>query len=299
MQGRLLGLLVVAGVVVSGCLAQPAPQQAPGLAPASAEAAPAPAFRLEAQGCVEGGGHSAHPKWDDYLPEPWRPADVQDDVGPVVLTSEWFLHPGQAVSQETMGNYHATVACDAWSLDGRPLDGHVFGFVGMKVEPPPFDAGPPADRHYLVTVLATSDHGLQETLHGLGFHASMTAGVAALDATGLFHNVLDTEDHGVYESRFPTAEMGPMVPRMRLWWQLENDDGTFSPISLDLANEGGTHLRGQANAGWFSHLRTEDHAPLPGAAGDIYGLAYQGFDRVVEPGPARLDVRLQEAYIHA
>ncbi|HEV8361749.1 MAG TPA: hypothetical protein VGR28_14970 [Candidatus Thermoplasmatota archaeon] len=285
--------------LLAGCTA-PAAQQSSLRAPAAV--APMddglPDLRLEGTACLEGGGHSEHPKIADWLPEPWLPADVQEDIGTQPVTTEFYSHPMQTLPEPngTMGNYHATVLCDGWSLNGQALEHHVFGFVGMRIEAPPFDAGPSADRHYLITVLATSDHGLHELFHSLGFHATLTKGTAEWQAPDVFHNLLDTEDHGVYESIFTTKEVGPMPPLMRLWWQLENDDGTFSPIALDMANAGGKHLLAPAY-GWFSHLRTHDHDPLPGAAGEISGLVYQDFDRVITLGP-RPPVKLAEAYVH-
>lgn len=288
----LVGLLLA----LAGCTA-PAAEPAP-VQPAQTPAEPAMGeFRLEGTSCLEGGGHSVHPRRyaDILIPEPWVAADVLQDVGPQLTYSET---PQDGVPEEgdTWGNYHATVVCRDWSRDGDALEGHVFGFVGARVEPQPFDPGPPAERHYIITVLATSDHALHEFLHAQGFHASMTKGTAEWRAEGLFHNLLDTEDHGVYESLFRTGEAGPMPGTMRLWYQKENGDGSFSPLALDMANTGGTHLWAEPN-GYFSHLRTHDHDPIPGAAGQIAGLVYAGFDRVVTLGP-RPDVRLEEAYIH-
>lgn len=286
--GRLLLLLLA--LVVAGCAAPAAEPFAEETA-SPATAPTLPELRLEATGCLEGGGHSVHRNYPDYLPDPWVPADVIDDVGPQVVHSEF----GGVVLGPTMGNYHATVVCESWTLNGEARD-MLLGFVGMKVEAPPFDDGAPT-KHYLITVIATSDPALQEILHHAGFHATLTKGEATWMPGGSLYTVLDTEDHGIYESAFVTKEHKPMdAGPFRLWWQKENADGTFSPIALDLRNTGGTHLVAEAQ-GWFHHLRTEDHAPLPGAGGWTAGLAYEDFDRVITLGP-RPDVKLEEAYVH-
>jgi hypothetical protein len=88
-----------------------------------------------------------------------------------------------------------------------------------------------------------------------------------------------------------------MPASYRLWFQKDNGDGTFSPVSLDVRNEGGARLRAQGFYGTFTHMGTEDHAPLPGAAGESPAVAYTGFARTITPGPAP-DVRLKEAYVH-
>ena len=264
-------------------------------------------FRFEASDCVEGGGHSVHPELPDYLPDPWDPADVMDDTGKPPLTTEFWSHPTEALPEEgnTMGNWHVTMMCGSDSLDGRAIDGHVFGYVGMRIEAPPFDNGTPADRHYLITVIASNDAGFRELLHHRGFHATDAFGHVGYDWGPVnpsafepyFHNILDTAAHGVYESYFRPEAAGEMPGSFRLWFQKENGDGTFSPIALDITNEGGSRLRAQGFYGTFTHLETEDHAPLPGAGGESPALAYTGFNRVITPGPMP-DVKLDEAYIH-
>lgn len=256
-------------------------------------------FQFSGTDCIEGGGHSVHPELPDYLPDPWDPADVMDDTGTPPLTTEFWAHPDQAIPQEgnTMGNWHVTMMCGSSSLDGRALPDHVFGYVGMRIEAPPFDAGTPVERHYLITVVASNDAGLREHLHHRGFHATDATGHVGLQESGLFHNVLDTADHGVYEACFRPEPAGDMPGSYRLWFQKDNGNGTFSPIALDVLNDGGSRLRAEGFYGTFTHLETEDHAPLPGAGGESPAVAYTGFSRTIVPGPAPA-VFLDEAYIH-
>jgi hypothetical protein len=264
-------------------------------------------FVFQANGCTEGGGHSVHPKLPNYLPDPWEMGDVMDDTGKPPLTTEFWSHPDQALPEDgnTMGNWHVTMQCVSASLDGRGLADHVFGYVGMRVEPPVFDTGEPVDRHYLITVIATNDKDFREMLHHRGFHATDATGHVGMDGgpagelgTGLyFHNILQTADHGTYEAYFRPEAAGEMPSSFRLWFQKDNGDGTFSPIALDVHNEGGSRLRAAGFYGTFTHLETEDHAPLPGAGGESPAVAYTGFDRVITPGPTP-DIRLAEAYVH-
>lgn len=265
-------------------------------------------FTFAGTDCIEGGGHSVHPELPDYLPDPWDPADVMDDTGKPPLTTEFWSHPDQALPQEgnTMGNWHVTMQCASSSLDGRELTAHVFGYVGMRIEAPPFDTGAPVDRHYLITVVASNDADFRERLHHAGFHATDAVGHVGTDwgpvgplyaAEPYFHNILDTADHGVYESYFRPEPAGEMPASYRLWFQKENADGTFSPVSLDVHNDGGSRLRAQGFYGTFTHLETQDHAPLPGAGGESPAVAYTGFGRTITLGPAP-DVKLEEAYIH-
>lgn len=302
-MSRSLAAFALIGFLVAGC--SEAPDTDPGAGTpgghdhGDGSGADAPGFLFQATDCIEGGGHSVHPEFEDYLPDPWDPADVMDDTGKPPLTSEFWAHPDGAIPEEgnTMGNWHVTMMCGTSSLDGRALTDHVFGYVGMRIEAPPFDTGAPVDRHYLITVVASNDAGLRELLHHRGFHATDATGHVGMQDTGLFHNILDTADHGVYESYFAPEAAGPMPTSYRLWFQKDNGDGTFSPIALDVANEGGSRLRAQGFYGTFTHLETEDHAPLPGAGGECPAVAYTGFARVITPGPTP-DIRLDEAYIH-
>lgn len=290
-------LLILVVLFLAGCASTtPSPSNLDDGAAAAIEPS---SFLFEATDCVEGGGHSVHAKIPGYLPDPWLPADVQDDTGTPLLTTEPWAHPMDPVPEEnnTMGNWHVTMMCASSTLDGRALTNHVFGYVGMRVEAPPFDTGTPVDRHYLITVVASNDAQFRERLHHLGFHATDAVGHVGVLDSGLFHNVLDTSDHGVYESYFLPEPAGAMPAKFRLWFQVENDDGTFSPVALDVLNTDGLRLRAQGGYGTFTHLETADHAPLPGAGGESPAVAYTDFDRVITPGP-RPDVRLPEAYIH-
>jgi hypothetical protein len=177
----------------------------------------------------------------------------------------------------------------------------------MRIEPPPFDPLPHADHEYLATVMAVSEPRVLEALHALGFHATPTKGTSEFDpmVPGLFHNLLDTQDHGRYEARFLTQDGGKAPPTVRLWWQMENADGSFAPVALDVANTGGLHLTDTPN-GVFTHTGTHDHdndtgiatLPMPGAGGNIAGLVYKDIaQRVVTIGP-RPDVKLEKTYMH-
>jgi hypothetical protein len=256
-------------------------------------------FTLASTDCLEGGGHSVHPELPDYLPEPWDPADVMEDTGKPPVYTEAPFHPQYVVPQDgnSMGNWHVAVTCGSDAFNGRDLAEHVFGYVGMRVEPPPFDEGPPADRHYLVTVISSNDGAVREALHHAGFHATDATGWAVVRDDGVFHSILDTDGHGVYESYFMPMPGGDMPGRFRLWFQMENGNGTFSPVALDVENTGGERLRADPY-GTFTHLETEDHAPLPGAGGESPQVAYTGFSRTMTLGP-RPSVYLEEAYVHS
>lgn len=297
-------------LAVAGCVETPAAWDGDAATPASlaADEAPTP-LGLAATACTEGGGHSVHPRMFDPLPDPWVAADVLDDVGPQLLYSE-VPDPTSPVPKEgnTIGNYHATVWCEGWTLDGEPLEDVVFGFVGMKVEPPLFeDAAEPATHHYLVTVIASSHEEINARLRAAGIAAISASAARTSAPDGTLRIQMWTEGNGEYDSIFRPKEVGANgATRVRLWWQEGYGHGDhasasqaadgYRPLALDLVTTGGRHHVAEGQ-GYFSHSGTAHHAPLPGAYGHTAALLYDGFDRTFAFGP-RPDVRFPDAYDH-
>ena len=321
---RIALTLLVAALMLPGCVSEPVTDaDGVGAADALADAAAPSPLGLAGTSCMEGGGHSVHPKslWASgqvrVVPDPWVPADVLDDVGPQLTFSE-IPDPERPIPENgnTMGNYHATMWCDAWTLDGAPRDDVFLGFVGMKVEDPRWfgDAGGAAQptHQYVVTVVASNDDEVLARLHA--------GGIAAMKATATRDELPDgtlrirmfTEGNGAYDSLFkPKADGDMHATHVRLWWQMPLDDaghehghddgphmeGAFRPVALDLFAQGGAHAVAEAQ-GYFSHTGTQHHEPLPGAYGHTAAVLYTGFDRVVEWGPRVGDVTLDWAYVH-
>lgn len=316
MRARLILAVLAIAAGAAGCVTPagaPADEGSPVVA--AATGAPDAPLGLAGTSCWEGGGHSVHPIAYNPLPGPWMPADVIDDVGEQFLYSE-VPDPMNPVPTKggTMGNWHATMMCEGWSLDGAEAASTFFGYVGMKVEPPVFDnASIPATHHYLVTVLATSDDALLARLQAAGFGATRSTAARETVADGMTRVQMWTEGNGDYDSLFRPKEVGEMTAtRIRLWFQsipeghgghhepdaerADRATGEFRPIALDLVSTGGTHLTAEGQ-GYFSHSGTAHHAPLPGAYGHIAAFGHSGFDRTFEWGP-RPDVVLREAYLH-
>lgn len=308
--------MVVFALLTAGCVDVPEADPGTTLDAAIAEGAPGAPLGLAGTSCWEGGGHSVHPIVYNPLPEPWMPADVIGDVGAQLVYSE-MPDPANPIPQEgtTMGNWHATVLCEGWTLDGVEKPDLLLGYVGMKVEPPPFDdASEPASHHYLVTVIATNDDDLLARLQEAGYAAIRATAEKMVAPDGTVRVQMFTDGNGEYDSLFRPKEMGAMeATRIRIWYQSTPDGhgvhghepsgerpdraaGEFRPIALDLVSTGGTHIAAEGQ-GYFSHSGTAHHAPLPGAYGQAAAFGHVGFDRVVEWGP-RPDVVLAEAYLH-
>lgn len=282
-------------LVLAGCLGAGTTPLAP------ADAAPAP-LGLEGDGCSWGGGHSIHTHEiaPQIVPEPWKVADVVEDIG----AQPTYSDPGEqvyGVATSGWGNWHTNLACASWTLDGEDAPGLVLGMVLARVEAPPFDPAP-VHRNYIVNVIASDSDALNARLMARGWMSMGATGQLSW-ADGTLHHVLATDMHGTYESLFRTRDVGALEDDVvRLWYQKENANGTFSPVAVDLriVGEPPTHALADPE-GYFSHTGTDDHALLlgqpSGVAGQIAGLAYRGFSFRLEWGPEPA-VALDEAYSH-
>lgn len=297
-----LGLVVL----VPGCLQDATPE--PGtleedVVPANTQVTSP--LDLKGEACTQGGGHSVHPQevagaWDlsATVPEPWRVADVLGDTGDQLVYSE-VPDPTTPIPEEgnTWGHYHATLMCKAWTLDGEPLSEDVlFGFVGPKVQTPAF-AEPTGDNEYLSTVIATNHEAIYERLQEGGVDAMWATGGIQHDPPGPVRVDMRTDHNGEYLSIYELNELGSFnQDTIRLWSQSENDNGTFTPIAVDMHVQGGTHYGAQQQA-YFHHMATAHHWPLPGAGGNTAAVHYEGFNVQFAWGPTP-NVALDAHYDH-
>lgn len=297
----LLAALALAGCLGAGATVRPA---STGAALLGADGMPLPPLALAGSSCTWGGGHSVHTFQfaGQIIPEPWKAADVMDDIGPQLSYSD----PGEqiyGIPSTGWGNWHTNLVCKAWTLDNKttPL---TFGMVLTRVEPPTFDASP-VHRNYIVNVIASDNAALNMRLMMDGWMSMPATGQVSWD-DGVFHHVLATQMHGTYESLFRTRDAGALQDDIvRLWFQKANEDKTFSPVSIDMriAGAGGkppAHVIADPD-GYFSHTNTEDHAFVAGqpsgVAGQIAGFVVTGFDASFSWGPAP-PVKLEKEYAH-
>ncbi|MHB8605722.1 MAG: hypothetical protein ACYDCK_10755 [Thermoplasmatota archaeon] len=306
-MSRLVLVLVAVVVLTAGCIASsksPASPTALGSASNAgtdgmAMGAKLMPLALNGTSCTWGGGHSIHThQYDSILPLPWKPADVIEDIG----TQPSYSDPGEQVYgvmvNSGWGNWHTNMECSAWTLNGEKKE-LTFGMILTRIVPPSFDTNP-VPRNYMVNVIASSDKQFNDILMAAGWMAMPASGYIDWTTTpDTFHHLLDAGDHGVYESIFHTKDVGPMKDDViRLWYQHANPDKTFTPVAIDMKiTKKGEHYWGDLQ-GYFSHTRTHDHDPVPGAYGQIAGLVYTGFDASFGWGP-QTNVMLDKAYEHA
>jgi hypothetical protein len=320
MARTLVGILVVAfSLATAGCLQNGAPSRAdePGAAGQDSHdheaRVPLANLELDFFGCAEGGGVSLYPTQEGSSGpvEPFQVANIQDDVGnPLIGSYGLPLLPGQA----SMGIWHISFQCERHTIDGvdhGPVQG---GWVGMRILPPPWDESG-IKRQYFVTDFSFSNWDLTSRFKADGVHASRTLDSAIHWLPASFiHQVFNDEEHGIFETHakvrpYRDMETGPM--RFWLLISLEADGhshdatGHYRPISFDLANAAPEKAKPQHlvvdGTGWLSHTRTHNHdigpVGVPGAAGNVGGLVWTGFDRTVRAGPAP-DLVLEKTWIH-
>jgi hypothetical protein len=293
---------LVALAALAGCLADTTSGDELDAAEADAEDE-APELALEGEDCMLGGAQSVHPReipgWNvsATVPDPWRVADVIEDAGEQYTYSE-VPDPTQPKPQqgETWGHWHASMVCETWRLDGEVREDLAFGFVGPKVQTPGF-APSDSDDAFLATVVGTGDEALYEALQRGGVDVMDVQIATERTSPDEVAIGMNTAHNGEYLSVYRLDDMGPIEDEhLRLWYQHENVDGTYSPIAIDITREGGTH-RGEAGDGYFHHSDTAQHWPLPGAYGNSAAAHYEGFDVSFAWGPTP-DVTLEENYVH-
>jgi hypothetical protein len=297
----IMGVAIVA--LLAGCISSPSSSvSSVGTAATHAGAAP---FAVEMKRCHEGGGVSLYNMQDGQSgpTKDFKVADVQDDVGdPVVGSYGVPIPPGG----KTTGIWHVSVVCDSYALNGveqsGPLD---WGWVGMKIQPPAWDHSG-IQRQFFVADLSLKDKGLVQDLRDeRGIHASLSQDVKVeWIAPQVFHQLLDDQDHGVFESRAAMKDYRAFKPGTTRFWMLipigmkgmdmghdesgemEDAPGTqYRAVAFDLVDSGsGTQMVAQAT-GLLTHTRTNEHAIVAGqpngAAGNLAEVLYDGFDRAL------------------
>jgi len=271
-------------------------------------ALPMSGLDLQLQGCREGGGVSLYNMQEGETGPvvPFRKTSISDDTGnPSVASYGQPIPPGGA----TWGIWHISFVCEEHIVNGvakGPLSG---GWVGVRILPPAWDASG-IQRQYFVADLSFSDWDLVEAFNAEGVHASRLLD-SRIDwvAPDVVHTIFDDEEHGLFETHarmkdYKAMETGPM----RFWMLITMDGshvhdvsgkGTFRPISFDLTNSGdGARHMVVDGTGWLSHTRTDEHGEVPGAAGNVGGLLWTGFDRSLVAGPGPHDVVLNQTWVH-
>lgn len=308
-RARLLALAVVSVALLVGCMARPEPSaSAQGTGPIpSAQQATTAAPVVHARNCTQAGGFSTYNDGTDAqffpLPAPFQRADVRDDVGNWPVTFGTLKEPSLG---KQFGNYHASIVCSEYTLDGTPQKDLRLGWVGMKVLPPPFDVaspdGSPVTAEYITILWSVSDPTLRAEYQAAGVPATkgQQIVVGADPTTGAIHTVLDDSMHGRYESWVRYKDVGAEKDGITRLWFVPMDpgpDGKYHPIPIDLEDTGGHHLEAAA-PGYFQHTNTTMHEPLPGAYDAALSLGYQIPARTIQVLPMPAGVGLDDYYHH-
>lgn len=260
-------LVAALAVVAAGCVV-PATEIGPNsivdtLPPA------ADLLRLDAHGCNEAGAVTMNPTLgfnDGILPEPWVPADTTQ-------------YSGIPLSPGMVGVYHAAYECHMWEANGDVANHPSGGFVGILVEPPPFEGVEPVDNNILVATFATRDREIHRVLEDAGLYVYNAMGMVSGPPEGdlwTVQAILNTEGDGIYESDL-AMQPGEPIDILRLWVIVDGKDGVLHPAKIDIENVGGTRWVGQ---GYFQHTLNADH---PGgiANGHVGGLGFSDVERHV------------------
>ncbi len=290
-------VLFVLMVVLAGCASSPS---SPADDPAPVQATPAleTPWNLELTGCTAVSGVSVYPR-AAYMasaaspPEPFVPADIRSEVGDARVASAngagWFT-----TGNEVAGHWHTAIRCNELS----------WGFVGIRIEPPPFD-DVPVENNILLAVWSWPADIVDE-MHHIG-HATKARDVLVVIDSIRMEMVLDDEDHGVYQGYSPRGDPLPMRDALttRFWMLMpasgehnhHDQAGPYAPIAFDMATTAFQPEVLAESLGFFAHTGTDHHAPLPGLGGNDAAVAWSGFDAAITAGP-RPAVLLNETWVH-
>lgn len=263
-------------------------------------------FKLEMTDCIEGGGVSLY-NMKEGSPGPangFNRTSISDDTGyPKVASYGQPIPEGGA----TTGIWHTSVICQSYVFNGVAGKGPLeWGWVGVRIQPPEWDTSG-ITRQYFVADFSISDPGVVKALQGnMDLHASrnLNTEIRYLDpAETMLYTALDDEDHGIFETWGKMKDYKEMTPEPWRFWMLVAADGhghghegadaepmaeKFRPISFDITNsaDGPVKHRVVDGTAMLSHTRTDAHGTGPaGAQGNVGGLTFEGFDRIISLGP--------------
>jgi hypothetical protein len=302
----------VAAGVMSGCL-----DEAPLDANALSGEAPAVSdlFRVEMGHCVEGGSVSMYNIADNpMVPEPWEAEDIREDMGNPVFGSY-----GNPITGPATGIWHMSVICDSYDYEGTKTT-LMWGWVGVRVKPPPWDDGT-VKRQFILADLSFGDDDIQATLaDGPGFHVSKTLGATIewLYGSDVIHTVMQDTSHGKFETFAGLKEYRALdLPDTRFWFPVNTMAGhdhesdaseteMWKPVSLDFTHAVATdaeHWVVNENARAFAHTKDQPVGPAKVPGIEHYGytgaaVLFETFDRTMTLGPAPEGILLETTYTH-
>jgi hypothetical protein len=261
-------------------------------------------LKIIMKGCREAGGVSVYDRnfYRQYgPPPPFTLADISRDVDDAKVAST-----GPPPTSGTSGVWHMSVVCDHASYEGQVLKEFKWGWVGVRIMPPPWDNST-IDRQYFVPDFSFAEERIVERMRNeTHLHVSkMLGGTVERGQGGIVRALLDDEDHGVFDTRFPPKDAVPEGRGpMRLWFLVSNSHSheqsapSYRPLAIDVQDSGAV-MRSNSHdtAAWFTHSRTTMHWPLPFGAGNVAGLLYEGLDRTMTWGP-RPNVTLDKTWLH-
>lgn len=305
----LLLVPLVLVVFVSGCL-EDAPLDPSAL---DVEAPAAPAFSVGMGGCVEAGSVSMYNIADNRMvPEPWEAEDIRDDLGNPALGSY-----GVPITGPATGIWHMSVICDSYDFDGAKTH-LIWGWVGVKVKPPPWDDGAVA-RQFILADLSFGDEAIQERLVAdPGFHVSHTLdGKVEWLPGDVMHSIMRDTSHGSFETFAGLKEYRALdLPTTRFWFPIAADghghdaegqaEEGFRPVSLDFehtVSAPAEHWVINNNVRAFAHTKEQMVGPVAVPQVEHYGytggaILFQTFERTMTLGPAPEEILLETTWTH-
>lgn len=307
-SGIVVGLVALGLVPLSGCLegetrtASASPNEAPAIDLKEG-------LRIEAKDCIQGGGNSVYKGKQNYGPFP--SANQLPEIGnPTIGAFGAIFMPGDV----SHGIWHVATLCKSYTYQGKEYQNFGMGWIASLIERPDFDVWGEPRIQYVVADLSFNNDDFAQSARDATGGAEISLGTAytiewLVPANKYMHVVLTEANHGTFDF---TAEIhkeyGQKAEEHIRLWMLPSTDGewhshgeaqdpapkTYRPISIDMYDtpngKGGTRIAGES-VGTFTHFPD-------GHFGNPLGYYVDGFDRVIEIGPAPEGVTFERTWLH-
>lgn len=297
-------LILIPILAMAGCLEVQTP--------AGGEEAPAPdlapGLRIEAKDCHQAGGNSVYEGTSVYGPFP--SANQLPEIGnPTIGAFGAIFMPGDV----SHGIWHVVTLCESYVYEGKTYEDFAMGWIAALIERPEFDTWGEPRLQFVVADLSFGNAELADALRAATGGAEISPGTEysiewLVPERKYVHVVLSEVNHGTFDF---TAEIhkayGAKPEEQFRFWMLSSADGhehahgeapeeggLYRPISLEVYDtpngKGGMRIAGES-VGTFTHLPD-------GHYGNPLGHYVDGFDRVIELGPAPEGITFNRTWLH-
>ncbi len=265
-----------------------------------------PKLRIEAKNCHQGGGNSVYSMEPGQTKiGPWYAQDQNPEVGDPVIGAY-----GMPVTGPSNGIWHVATICESYTYMGEEYQDFGMGWIAQMIERPDYDEWGEPRIQFFVADLSFNNQDFVDAMYdatgGAEISKALETTIEMYPAEKYMHVVISEARHGTFDF---TAELHKefaqkQTEHIRFWMLVSSegahdhdeasDDPVYTPISVDIYDtvEGdGTWKLAGESVGTFTHFPD-------GHVGNPLGHYWDGFDRVIEIGPAPEGITHDVTWLH-